>query len=419
MSAPAISVVGLGKSYRLGTPARYGSLRDSLAALAKGKLGCARGDEIWALRDVSFAIAQGEVVGVIGRNGSGKSTLLKVLARITQPTTGEARIYGRVGSLLEVGSGFHPELTGRENIYLGGAVIGMRRREIAGRFAEIVAFAELERFIDTPVKHYSSGMYMRLAFAVAAHLDAEILLIDEVLAVGDAAFQARCLSKIGELAGHGRTVVFVSHQLSAVRRFCSQALWLDGGRVRGHGHTDEMMAAYLASLDPGGGHGTAAQIAALPPDPALRLLAVALRQNGQPTLQAETGMPLEVVIDYEVLQRTPGLRVYVILRDLDDAAIFRSHAHGEQTGLPTALPGRYRATCTFPPNLLAPRRYIIEASADVHNVRKCFVPGARLAFDLHDSGVLPFAFASDGARGVQIAPLLPWRTSPLDGPRDA
>jgi lipopolysaccharide transport system ATP-binding protein len=419
VSAPAIAVEGLGKSYRLGAPTRYGSLRDSLAALVRGGRGRAHGEQIWALREVGFTIAPGEVVGVLGRNGSGKSTLLKVLARVTQPTTGEVRLRGRVGSLLEVGTGFHSELTGRENIFLGGAVIGMRRREIAARFAEIVAFAELERFIDTPVKHYSSGMYMRLAFAVAAHLDAEILLIDEVLAVGDAAFQARCLSKIGELAGHGRTVVFVSHQMSAVRRFCPRALWLEGGVVRGHGRTEEMMAGYLASLDPGGGAGTAAQIAALPADPALRLLAVALRQNGSATLQAETGASLELEIDYEVLQPTPGLRVCFLLRDLDDSAIFRSHAHGAQTGLPTAEPGRYRATCTIPPNLLAPRRYLIEATADVHNVRKCFVPGVRLAFDLHDSGVLPFAFAADGARGVQIAPLLPWRTTPLPGAADA
>jgi lipopolysaccharide transport system ATP-binding protein len=186
---------------------------------------------LWALKDVSFSVAPGEVVGIVGRNGAGKSTLLKVLSRITKPTTGEVDLYGRVGSLLEVGTGFHPELTGRENIFLNGAILGMKRSHIERKFDEIVAFAEVEKFLDTPVKRYSSGMYVRLAFAVAAHLEPEILIVDEVLAVGDASFQKKCLGKIGDVAKDGRTVLFVSHNMAAVKALCTRAMLLDGGRV--------------------------------------------------------------------------------------------------------------------------------------------------------------------------------------------
>lgn len=245
MSDIAIRVEGLSKQYRIGArQERYKALRDSIteamaapfrraASLLRGQAtGAAELNEtIWALRDVSFEVKQGEVIGVIGRNGAGKSTLLKILSRITEPTKGYAEIYGRVGSLLEVGTGFHPELTGRENIFLNGAILGMRRREIERKFDEIVAFAEIEKFIDTPVKHYSSGMYMRLAFAVAAHMESEILLIDEVLAVGDVAFQNKCLEKIGKVAKAGKTVIFVSHNLTAVTALCRRGVMLDSGEV--------------------------------------------------------------------------------------------------------------------------------------------------------------------------------------------
>ncbi len=202
----------------------------------------------WALQDVSFEVNHGEVIGIIGRNGAGKSTLLKILSRITEPTRGRAVLHGRVGALLEVGTGFHPELTGRENIYLNGAILGMRRREIERKFDEIVAFADIEKFIDTPAKHYSSGMYMRLAFAVAAHLEPEILIVDEVLAVGDAEFQKKCLGKMGEVAREGRTVILVSHQMNQIRKLCNRCLWLDGGKVRGFGGTQSTVGAYEAIL---------------------------------------------------------------------------------------------------------------------------------------------------------------------------
>ena len=260
MSA-AIRVEGLGKRYLIGHQARqesYVALRDVIARsvrdfgrttrdLLRGRPNLVGGtvEEYWALKDVDFEIGQGEVVGVIGRNGAGKSTLLKILSRITEPTRGRVEIRGRVASLLEVGTGFHPELTGRENIYLNGAILGMAHAEIRRKFDEIVAFAEVERFLDTPVKRYSSGMYVRLAFAVAAHLEPEILIVDEVLAVGDAEFQKKCLGKMGEVAGQGRTVLFVSHNMSAVQALCGRTLLLSAGRVAHFADTHESVARYL------------------------------------------------------------------------------------------------------------------------------------------------------------------------------
>ncbi len=239
----------LSKLYQIGEGAgsrsRYKSLRDVLSNPFRRK--SKPRETIWALKDVSFEIKQGEVVGIIGRNGAGKSTLLKILSRITEPTEGYADITGRVGSLLEVGTGFHPELTGRENIYLNGAILGMKRAEIAGKFDEIVAFAEVEKFIDTPVKHYSSGMHVRLAFAVAAHLEPEILLVDEVLAVGDAEFQKKCLGKMGDVAREGRTILFVSHNMAAIGRLCSHAMLIDKGTLRQTGGSAEVIHDYLVS----------------------------------------------------------------------------------------------------------------------------------------------------------------------------
>jgi len=240
MSDLAIRAEGLGKLYRLGSRERYRTLRDSLTDTLTAPFRRFRpresapesAESFWALKDVSFEVKQGEVIGIIGRNGAGKSTLLKILSRITEPTEGEAHIHGRISSLLEVGTGFHPELTGRDNIYLNGAILGMKKTEIQRKFDEIVAFAEVDKFIDTPVKHYSSGMYVRLAFAVAAHLEPEILVIDEVLAVGDAEFQKRCLGRMGAMANEGRTVLFVSHNMTALQTLCSRAIWLSSGEVK-------------------------------------------------------------------------------------------------------------------------------------------------------------------------------------------
>ncbi len=268
MTDIAIRAENLGKQYRIGKRERYHALRDTISDALTAPFRRLRGrqnagsdsapETIWAVKDVSFEVPRGEVVGIVGRNGAGKSTLLKLLSRITEPTAGYAEIHGRVGSLLEVGTGFHPELTGRENVYLNGAILGMHKAEIAKKFDEMVAFAEIEKFLDTPVKHYSSGMYMRLAFAVAAHLDPEILMIDEVMAVGDLAFQKKCLGKIGDVAKGGRTVIFVSHQMNQIRRLCGQCLWLNGGQVRMFGPTVETIGAYETALTSGSLHADSA-----------------------------------------------------------------------------------------------------------------------------------------------------------------
>jgi lipopolysaccharide transport system ATP-binding protein len=263
MSDIAIRVENLGKRYRIGQRERYYALRDVLArSLTAPFRFLHRNNQspipdpqspnfIWALKDVSFEVKQGEVVGIIGRNGAGKTTLLKILARITEPTEGYAEVRGRVGSLLEVGTGFHPELTGRENIYLSGAILGMTKREIDQKFDEIVTFSGVEPFLDTPLKHYSVGMQMRLAFAVAAHLDPEILLVDEVLAVGDLEFQKKCLGKMEEVSRSGRTVLFVSHQMNQIRRLCERVIWLDSGRIVREGPTHEVVSAYEAAMTSG------------------------------------------------------------------------------------------------------------------------------------------------------------------------
>src|SRR5437773_5761873 len=268
----AITVEGLSKRYRIGQyHGAYGTLRDSMSATV-GRIARRerkpRYEEIWALNDISFEVPEGSVLGIVGRNGAGKSTLLKILTRITTPTAGRATLRGHVSSLLEVGTGFHPELTGRENVYLNGSVLGMKRREIARKFSDIVEFSGVEKFIDTPVKRYSSGMSVRLAFAISAHLEPEVLLVDEVLAVGDAEFQRRCLGRMEELSNSGRTVIFVSHQMQSVSQLCDRALELEGGRIVNEGPAPEVVARYLqtvggsgseifwSDLDsaPGGGH---------------------------------------------------------------------------------------------------------------------------------------------------------------------
>ncbi|HEY4120446.1 MAG TPA: polysaccharide ABC transporter ATP-binding protein [Byssovorax sp.] len=243
----AIRVEGLSKRYQIGGRERYVALRDRVMSIFSRRRDDPSG-VFWALRDVSFDVPEGEVLGLIGRNGAGKSTLLKVLARITWPTSGRAQVYGRVGSLLEVGAGFHPELTGRENVMLNGAILGMGRAEILRKFDQIVEFSEVDKFLDTPLKRYSSGMRVRLAFAVAAHLEPEILFVDEVLAVGDLRFQRKCLGRMGEVARGGRTILFVSHQLNQVRRLCTRVAWLDGGGVKMIGATNEVVSAYEASM---------------------------------------------------------------------------------------------------------------------------------------------------------------------------
>ncbi|AOS45753.1 Teichoic acids export ATP-binding protein TagH [Lacunisphaera limnophila] len=303
MSTPVIAVSGLGKRYVIAHESRHDSLRDTLHHTARRlwrKFRWGTGfetEEFWALQDINFSIQPGEVVGVIGGNGAGKSTLLKVLSRITEPSTGQIRLRGRVASLLEVGTGFHPDLTGRENIFLNGAILGMRRQEVRQKFDEIVAFAEIEKFLDTPVKRYSSGMYVRLAFAVAAHLDPEILIVDEVLAVGDQQFQNKCLGKMQSIAnGSGRTVLFVSHNMSAVLNLCGRALLLDHGTLALDGPTQEVVTRYLQHKGSSSGRW-------INPRPADRA-AVAIRaveiqnEQGQPSATVDNGRPLCLQIEF-------------------------------------------------------------------------------------------------------------------------
>jgi lipopolysaccharide transport system ATP-binding protein len=390
-----ILVEGLGKKYRLGQNlATYDSLREvvtgGVSALLR-RVGAPRSrpatpDTLWALRDVSFEVRRGEAVGIIGRNGAGKSTLLKILSRITEPTAGRAQIRGRVGSLLEVGTGFHGDLTGRENIYLSGAILGMRRAEIARKFDEIVTFGEIERFIDTPVKRYSSGMYLRLAFAVAAHLEPEILLVDEVLAVGDIEFQRKCLGRMGDVTRGDRTVLFVSHNLVAVETLCTRALWLDGGHIVRDGRADAVIGEYLRSTS----HATTECVWPDGPDAPgteeLRLHRVRVRAAGDLPPDVIT-VHTPFVFECEYWNRSParGLRVHLELCDEAGMLLFDVGPPATpDSSNELCAPGLLRTTCHIPGDLLNDGRYrltvtVLRGTAPI--VRQ---PDA-LTFDIHDA----------------------------------
>jgi lipopolysaccharide transport system ATP-binding protein len=368
----AVRVEGLGKQYRLGGPREpYSTLRDqigrmvSLRRLLRWAGRAESRPPFWALKDVSFEVQAGEAVGIIGRNGAGKSTLLKVLSRITEPTEGGADIHGRMGSLLEVGTGFHPELTGRENVYLNGAILGMRRAEIARKFAEIVAFAEVEAFVDTPVKHYSSGMYTRLAFAVAAHLEPEILVVDEVLAVGDAEFQKKCLGKMGEVARGGRTVLFVSHNMAAVQKLCTRCLVLAGGRVGFLGDTPAAVQVYLTSArDISGRLNTAGRTVG--PNK-VEVTEGWVEQDGEPVSLVTRCDRVEVVIAYEV--REPVTFVAeLVLRQQDGLPVAFSSSGLVQRLEIAGRPGRYVVRCRLPELKLAKGEYALDVIASELNV---------------------------------------------------
>ncbi|MEP7198395.1 MAG: ABC transporter ATP-binding protein [Chloroflexota bacterium] len=347
MSDVAIRVEGLSKRYRIGKLRERANGHHSLLHKASAPLRALSNpfahpdpsEFIWSLKDVSFEVQRGEVLGVIGRNGAGKSTLLKVLSRITEPTAGRAKVHGRVGSLLEVGTGFHPELTGRENTYLNGAILGMKKGEIDRKFDEIVAFAGLAQFIYTPVKRYSSGMYVRLAFAVAAHLEPEILLVDEVLAVGDAEFEKKCLSKMGDVATEGRTVLFVSHNMGAIKSLCARALYLDGGCIVGEGNVHEVVAAYLKRSNTQTARGIIA-------DDAPREYStgeVKIRAGrlcdaaGRDMDQLYLGQPFRVDVTFEVLKDVRDALVEVSIFTLDGTHVTQTMStDGGQPPLPFA-----------------------------------------------------------------------------------
>jgi lipopolysaccharide transport system ATP-binding protein len=420
MSLPAIEIDGLAKRYRIGDSIfNYGRLSESIA---RGVMRPFRGrtdaiqDQtrtIWALDDVTLDVMEGSALGIVGHNGAGKSTLLKVMSRITTPTRGEVRLHGRVGSLLEVGTGFHPELTGRENVSLNGAILGMRRSEIERKFDEIVAFAGVERFIDTPVKRYSSGMYVRLAFAVAAHLETEILIVDEVLAVGDVEFQRRCLGKLKDVATTGRTVVFVSHQLAAVTRLCDHAVWLDEGRVRMTGTPEQVIGAYLKPLGGNSGvrrwHGDDR-----PGSGPIRLEQVALLSRGVATTTADSLQPIQFELTYELLEPAEALRVGFVLNAGDGTTVFMSKDQVGTEAEPMREPARYTSVCTIPGHLLNEGAYSIAPSADQPNIELFHVPNA-IEFDVVRTGGVS---ARDSVRwpGV-ILPDLAWQVMPAAAER--
>lgn len=353
MTQPVIQVSDLSKCYQIRstTPKPYHSLREDLVdgfkGLLRGEWGQSQSEDFWALKDVSFDVNQGEVVGIIGRNGAGKSTLLKILSRIVRPTSGEVIIRGRVGSLLEVGTGFHPELTGRENIFMNGAVLGMKRAEISRKFDEIVAFAEVEKFLDTPVKFYSSGMYVRLAFAVAAHLEPEILIVDEVLAVGDASFQKKCLGKMGEVSkNEGKTVLFVSHNMTAVKSLCQKGIWLENGSISYTDTINKVASKYLyiaqkyqleriwhsPDTAPGNEQAKLHRVAILP---------------SQPHETKEITVLTSLTIEFEYWNYIPNtlLNISYVIYTNDNICVFNSFSEPQQVPI-----GLIKTSCHIPPN---------------------------------------------------------------------
>jgi len=422
MSA-SIEIEALSKRYYLGTGGNgYRTLRetivDACAAIlpARAERKPRESEPFWALRDVNCQISPGDVVGIIGGNGAGKSTLLKILSRITKPTTGRVTLRGRVGSLLEVGTGFHPELSGRENIYLAGVVLGMSRREVARKFDEIVEFAEMSQFLDTPVKRYSSGMYVRLAFAVAAHLETEILLVDEVLAVGDINFQRKCLGKMSQVSRVGRTILFVSHNMGAITRLCRQAIWLEAGRVRQMGPVEDVVAGYLAS-------GTREQGEVIYQDngsPApgseyVRLRAIRVRDRSDSINAAiDIRYPFTLEVEYEVLRPSEDLRVGVRLTAHDGTVLISSTDRDDADPHAPIMrtPGVYVSRCTIPGDFLNAGQYFVSVGADFPMLQSHFLVDQGLAFRIEQTGGAG-GHVSDGRAGL-LRMRLPWDANKLN-----
>jgi lipopolysaccharide transport system ATP-binding protein len=404
----AIDAIGIGKQYRIGaTGSAYSVMRERIVEVLRGgfRPRAGEGDLFWALRDVSFTIGQGEVVGLIGKNGAGKSTLLKVLSQITEPTEGEVHLYGKVSSLLEVGIGFHPELTGRENIMLNGAILGMSRAEVQRKFDEIVSFAEIGRFLDTPVKRYSSGMYVRLAFAVAAHLEPDILIVDEVLAVGDAAFQQKCLDKMRSIRSEGRTVIVVSHNMATVASLCERLIWLHDGMLKLSGPTAEVIAAYTS--DHSTSNLTWISRHALHEAFAYHSVSVVRGDTGMEEESIPADVPIDVIFDFSVQGGfAPGKLELRLTNDVGEVMFTSTSADPSGQRTHAWRPGRQRMRCRIPGNLLVPGRYSIginEPQGGHETFRENVV-----TFTISEQNSLA---ARDGRRG-RIAPLLEWTNEP-------
>jgi lipopolysaccharide transport system ATP-binding protein len=414
MTKRAIEVVGLGKEYHIGKlQSSYYRLTDQLVDMAvapfrragnllRGRAGSAADldETIWAVKDVSFQINFGEVVGIIGRNGAGKSTLLKILSGITDPTRGYADLYGRVGSLLEVGTGFHPELTGRENVYLYGAILGMRRAEIRRKMDEIVAFAEIEKFLDTPVKHYSSGMYVRLAFSVAAHLEPEILMVDEVLAVGDLAFQRKCLGKMDDVAHAGRTVLFVSHNMGVLQALCERGIFLQQGGIHTDGTIGEAVEAYLQTLEQANSQDLA-QRTDRKGVGQVRLVKIEASNSGQgPVSTLRTGHPAR--FDFYVNAHVPGMACNFFIYDSIGQPVtsFQSRSRGPEDST-TSQSGR-QFICELDELLLLPGRYRIDVAIVGDNHLQDFIEAAAV-FEVGDGHVRGRHVQPDGKFSVSMS----------------
>jgi lipopolysaccharide transport system ATP-binding protein len=428
---PIIQVEKLGKRYRIGTSGpRYGTLRDSVTQtlsapfkrfrrnrnghLTSDLRSLTSGDSIWALKDVSFEVMPGEVVGIIGRNGAGKSTLLKVLSRITEPTTGAVDIYGRVSSLLEVGTGFHPELTGRENIFLNGAILGMRRAEIEDKFDEIVAFAEVDKFLDTQVKHYSTGMRLRLAFAVAAHLEPEILVIDEVLAVGDAQFQKKCLGKMGEVSKQGRTVLFVSHNMTAVKNLCHRCVWLNEGRVIEDGPTERVVSNYLKTSFSPLTEQVWDDFDSAPGGETVRLHRVAVQPEGGTPYDPIT-VRTPIVMEFEYWNHEPGAYLNLSLHILNEEGtiVFNAVPIREPDWESQPFPiGLFRSTCLVPGDLMNNGLHRVEILLVKNQQTMLFQSEDILIFEVAD--VVDEKTAWHGGWPGATRPALKWNTERIN-----
>ena len=416
----SIQVKGISKRYKIGTAQqRADTLRDLITnqiqrmgqSLSRGGRARKTADTIWALRDVSFDVRQGQALGIIGRNGAGKSTLLKILSRVTDPTEGYGELRGRVGSLLEVGTGFHPELTGRENIFLNGAILGMTRKEIQSRFDEIVDFSEVGQFIDTPVKRYSSGMYLRLAFAVAAHLEPEILVVDEVLAVGDADFQRKCLGKMGDVAQQGRTVLFVSHNMSSILRLTEETLVLEKGKVLLRAPSAEAVDFYLnrglSKLGERFWEEDEVPASAAP----FRPLAIRVRaKDGAVSDTVRSVEPFTIEIEYALSEDLTGLRVGFYLMSTRGEPIFTSF-DTDSSELFQAFPARARGTytsrCVIPANTLNEGRFVLGINASSYHIRRYFQDEQALTFSVDASGAPGTHWPEPRPGGVR--PVLDWK----------
>lgn len=371
---------------------------------------------LWALRNFTFEADSGEIVGFIGSNGAGKSTLLKVASRVTSPTTGKIIINGRTGSLLEVGTGFHPELTGMENIYFNGAIIGISKREIDENLDNIIKFSGVEKFIDTPVKRYSSGMYTRLAFAIASQLDVENMFIDEVLAVGDAEFQKKCISKMNDMARSGRTILFVSHDMSAITRLCDRVVWLHNGEIKQIGESNEIVSSYITHTVPRGTHLSIGELLKnLPEDPTIKLLSIELTSCKKPIDVFFRDRSIEVAITYKVFRLEPGLRIY--LKILDDRGNIVMRTYHDNDKLMLHDPGVYCATIVIPPNFLAHREYEISIGALIFNIRNCTGnngEGIRIPVDIELISPIDSYPEEAYSYRPMIEPTLRWNTNKIN-----